>query len=166
MIWRESRATYGLLRIHAALLAEGERVGRKRVARLMRELDIEGVTRRRFKTGTTKRQAWARPAPYLVDRDFSAGGPDQLWVADEAGVVQSMGSVGDRLRQRDVRELPCDARVRAHRPAALLHGRSRLANVSSHRETVGKYSKSRVASRPSDRIASCETSPGNKNEPR
>ncbi len=82
MIWRESRETYGLLRIHAALLAEGERVGRKRVARLMRELDIEGVTRRRFKTGTTKREARARPAPDLVDRDFSAGGPDQLWVAD------------------------------------------------------------------------------------
>ena len=64
------------------LLAEGERVSRKRVARLMRELGIEGVTRRRFKTGTTKRDARARPAPDLVNRDFSAKGPDQLWVAD------------------------------------------------------------------------------------
>ena len=82
VIWRESRETYGVPRIHAALVAEGERVGRKRVARLMRELDIEGVTRRRFKTGTTKREARARPAPDLVDRDFSAGGPDRLWVAD------------------------------------------------------------------------------------
>ena len=82
VIWRESRETYGLPRIHAALLAERERVGHKRVARLMRELGIQGVTRRRFKTGTTKREARARPAPDLVDRDFSAGGPDQLWVAD------------------------------------------------------------------------------------
>ena len=80
--WIESGETYGAPRIHAALLAEGERVGRKRVTRLMSELDIEGVTRRRFKTGTTKRDARARPAPELVNRDFSAERPDQLWVAD------------------------------------------------------------------------------------
>ena len=48
----------------------------------MKELGIQGVTRRRFKTGTTKRDAKARPAPDLVNRDFSAKGPDQLWVAD------------------------------------------------------------------------------------
>ena len=82
VIWRESDETYGSPRIHAALRAEGERVGRKRVARLMKELGIEGVTRRRFRTGTTKRDAQARPAPHLVQRGFSANGPDQLWVAD------------------------------------------------------------------------------------
>ena len=81
-IWEESDKTYGSPRIHAALRAEGERVSRKRVARLMKELGIEGVTRRRFKAGTTKRDAQARPAPDLVERDFSAEGPDQLWVAD------------------------------------------------------------------------------------
>jgi len=81
-IWRDSDETYGSPRIHAALQAEGERVGRKRVARLMKELGIEGVTRRRFRTGTTKRDAGAEPAPDLVNRDFSADGPDRLWVAD------------------------------------------------------------------------------------
>ena len=81
-IWCDSDETYGCPRIHAALLAGGERVSRKRVARLMKELDIEGVTRRRFKTGTTKRDTQARPAPDLVNRDFSAKGPNQLWVAD------------------------------------------------------------------------------------
>ena len=80
--WIESGGIYGSPRIHAALLAGGERVGRKRVARLMRELGIEGVTRRRFKTGTTKRDAGAKAARDLVNRDFSAEGPDQLWVAD------------------------------------------------------------------------------------
>ncbi len=80
-IWIGSRGTYGCPRIHAALLAEGVRVSRKRVARLMRELDIKGVTRRR-KTGTTKRDPDATPAADLVNRDFSAGGPDRLWVAD------------------------------------------------------------------------------------
>ena len=81
-IWIESGGIYGCPRIHATLLAEGERVSRKRVARLMRELGIEGVTRRRFKTGTTKRDVSAKAAPDLVNRDFSAEGPDQLWVAD------------------------------------------------------------------------------------
>jgi len=81
-IWIESGGIYGRPRIHAVLLAEGERVGRKRVARLMRELGIEGVTRRRFRTGTTKRDGSAEAAPDLVNRDFSAEGPDQLWVAD------------------------------------------------------------------------------------
>ena len=80
-IWIESGSVYGSPRIHAALRARGERVGRKRVARLMGELGIEGVTRRRFRS-TTKRDAKARSAPDLVRRDFSAEGPDQLWVAD------------------------------------------------------------------------------------
>ena len=80
--WIESGGIYGCPRIHAALLAGGERVGRKRVARLMRELSIEGVTRRRFRTGTTTRDAGAKAARDLVNRDFSAEGPDELWVAD------------------------------------------------------------------------------------
>ena len=80
--WIESGGTYGCPRIHAALKADGERVGRKRVARPMRELGVEGVTRRRFGTGATKRDAKAGAAPDLVNRDFSAEGPDELWVAD------------------------------------------------------------------------------------
>ena len=86
-----SRETYGRPRIHAALKAEGERVSRKRVARLMRELDIRGVTRRRFRTGTTKRDPDAAPAPDLVNRDFTAAGPDRLWVADITQVPTGAG---------------------------------------------------------------------------
>ena len=90
-VWIESGGIYGCPRIHAALLAGGERVGRKRVARLMRELGIEGVTRRRFKTGTTKRDASAKAAPDLVNRNFSAEGPDELWVADITQVRAGAG---------------------------------------------------------------------------
>ena len=89
--WIESSKIYGCPRIHAALRAEGERVSRKRVARLMRELGIEGVTRRRFKTGTTRRDAKAKPAPDLVNRNFSAAGPHQLWVADITYVPTTAG---------------------------------------------------------------------------
>jgi putative transposase len=56
-------------------------VGRKRVARLMRAAELQGVSRRK-RYGTTQRQPDARPAPDLVERNFSAEGPDELWVAD------------------------------------------------------------------------------------
>jgi putative transposase len=81
VIHDESRGTYGMPRIHAELAAGGVHVGRKRVARLMRLEQLEGVSRRR-KTFTTRRDRDARPAPDLVERDFTAAGPDQLWVAD------------------------------------------------------------------------------------
>lgn len=76
-----SRHTYGSPRIHAELKDEGTRVGRKRVARLMRESGLVGVSRRR-RVRTTRRDPAARPAPDLVDRKFAASGPNQLWVAD------------------------------------------------------------------------------------
>ncbi len=77
----QSRGTYGVPRIHAELAADGVRVGRKRVSRLMRRAGLEGVSRRR-RAWTTKRDRGARPAPDLVEREFDAPGPDQLWVAD------------------------------------------------------------------------------------
>jgi putative transposase len=74
---------YGAPRIHAELADEhGVRVGRKRVARLMRSAGIFGVSRRRFRTGTTTPGGEAPAAPDLVERDFSAERPDQLWYAD------------------------------------------------------------------------------------
>jgi putative transposase len=77
----ESRGTYGAPRVHAELAAQGIRVGRKRVARLMRAAAVQGVSRRRA-ISTTRRAADARPAPDLVQRHFAADGPDRLWVAD------------------------------------------------------------------------------------
>lgn len=76
-----SRATYGAPRIHAELAAQGIHVGRKRVARLMQAAGLVGVSRRAFVT-TTRRDSAARPAPDLVQRLFTADGPDRLWVAD------------------------------------------------------------------------------------
>ena len=76
-----SRGTYGAPRIHAELSAEGRRVGRKRVARLMRAAGIAGVSRRKGMR-TTRRDDRARPAPDLVERNFTADRPNRLWVAD------------------------------------------------------------------------------------
>jgi len=80
-IHRRSHATYGAPRIQVELREQGLRVGRKRVARLMRAARLKGVSRRRWVT-TTVRDHDAQPAPDLVERNFSASGPNRLWVAD------------------------------------------------------------------------------------
>ncbi len=79
-IHRRSRGTYGAPRIQAALAAQGQRVGRKRVAQLMQEAGLQDVSRRK-KVHTTTRDDTPH-TPDLVQRDFSAEAPDVLWVAD------------------------------------------------------------------------------------
>src|SRR5262249_5341380 len=81
LIHTRSRGTYGERRVHAELAALGVHVGRKRIARLMRVLGLAGVSRRKH-TQTTIRDRDARPVPDLVDCNFTATVPDQLWVAD------------------------------------------------------------------------------------
>ena len=86
----ESRGTYGAPRVHAELAAQGIGVGRKRVARLMRAAKVQGVSRRKWVT-TTTRDSEARAAPDLVQRDFRVDGPDRLWVADITYVPTGAG---------------------------------------------------------------------------
>lgn len=81
-IHAESDGTYGRPRVHAELLERGVRVGGKRIARLMRSHAIRGVSRRRGYIVTTRRDQRQRPAPDLVNREFAASRPNQLWVAD------------------------------------------------------------------------------------
>jgi putative transposase len=133
----DSRKTYGVPRVHAELKADGEHVARKRVARLMRESDRQGASRR-SKTFTTRRDDDARPAPDLVDRTFVASGPNQLWVADityiptRAGFlylavvldVWSRRIVGWAMANHLRTELVLDAldmAVWQRRPAAVIH---------------------------------------------
>ena len=89
-IHRDSRGTRGALRIHAELREESERLGRKRVARLMRESGLRGVDRRKW-VKTTAADAAAEPAPDLVRRDFSASAANELWVADATHVPTLAG---------------------------------------------------------------------------
>jgi putative transposase len=81
-IHRRSRGVYGAPNIHAELAdAYGIRVGCKRVARLMRAAGLRGVMPKRFVTTTVRGQTEA-VSEDLVQRQFKADGPDQLWVAD------------------------------------------------------------------------------------
>jgi putative transposase len=75
-----SKGTYGAPRLQIDLADVGIHVGRKRVARLMRNAGLAGVTRRK-RAVTTVRDG-ARQAPDLVNRNFTADKPDMLWVAD------------------------------------------------------------------------------------
>ena len=68
-------------RVHAELRAAGIKVGRKRVARLLKKAGLVGASRRKW-IHTTVRDRNARPAPDLVERNFGAPQPNRLWVAD------------------------------------------------------------------------------------
>lgn len=81
-VFEASRRTYGSPRVHAELRAEGVRVGRKRVARLMREGGLTVARRRRRVPRTTDSRHDLPVAPNLLDRKFAADRPDTVWLAD------------------------------------------------------------------------------------
>ena len=80
-LWEKNYSVYGRRKLAKAARRAGLEVGRDQVARLMRAQGIRGASRakRRF---TTHADPAAVRAPDLVKRDFTATGPDQLWVAD------------------------------------------------------------------------------------
>jgi putative transposase len=90
-VFETNRKVYGSPRIHAELAEVGVRVGRKRVARLMRAAGIEGCHRRKRSFSITRQDPKAAPAPDLVDRRFTATAPNQLWVADVTYVPTVQG---------------------------------------------------------------------------
>ena len=73
---------YGSRRMWKALLRSGERVGRSRVERLMRQNGLQGAKRRGKPWRTTKSDPRAHRAPDLVKREFAAQRPDEKWFAD------------------------------------------------------------------------------------
>jgi putative transposase len=90
-IFDDSRRTYGAPRVRTALADDhGVHVGKKRVARLMRRAGLQGVSRRRRHVHTTVSDG-SEPAPDLVNRNFTADAPDQLWVADITYVPTLVG---------------------------------------------------------------------------
>jgi putative transposase len=78
---KQSRQTYGSVRIVKDLRENGETCSRKRVARLMKQAGIKAKMQKRFKV-TTKANSSAIPAPNLLQQDFSAQTLNQRWVAD------------------------------------------------------------------------------------
>jgi putative transposase len=78
----QHRERYGAPRIHAELRAEGHAVNRKRVARLMRQHGIRARGPRRYRVCTTDSKHSLPVAENLLDQNFVADRPDQVWLAD------------------------------------------------------------------------------------
>jgi putative transposase len=103
-VFNDNYQVYGARKLWKRLRREGELVGRDRVARLMRTLGIAGAVRGKPRRTTIPDPAAAR-APDLVNRQFTATRPNQLWVSDFTYVA----TVRDGVRRvRDRRLLPAD----------------------------------------------------------
>jgi putative transposase len=85
------RGVYGSPRIHAVLRCQGIRCGRKRVARLMRAQGLCATRPHRRKPRTTDSQHTQPVAPNLLERDFTASGPNRTWVAAITGISTRNG---------------------------------------------------------------------------
>lgn len=81
-VYKESRKTYGSPRIHQELRQRGIFCGRNRVARLMRLNGIRARRRRRKFPKTTQRATGALAVPNLLNQNFKATVPNQVWVSD------------------------------------------------------------------------------------
>ena len=144
-----SRRTYGSPRILRDLREDGHRVSRKRVARLMRELGLEGRRKRRFRA-TTDSQHRFPVAPNVLMRDFEVDAPNTAWVTDITylatlegwlylAVILDLFSrrvVGYAISERIDRALVLEALGKAleQRPGArdLVHHSDRGSQYASH----------------------------------
>ena len=88
----ENFGVYGARKVWRQLYREGTVVARCTVERLMRELGLEGVRRGKTRKTTTPDEAAPRPAD-LVERDFTATRPNELWVADLTYVATWSGFI-------------------------------------------------------------------------
>ncbi|WP_406226040.1 IS3 family transposase [Streptomyces albidoflavus] len=150
----ESAGTYGTRRITRALRRKGVEVARCTVERLMAEHGLEGVIRGRRRRTTIPEPSAPRP-PDLVDHNFTAARPDQLWVADVTYVrtwsgwayvafvldVYSRMIVGWQIADHMRTELPLDAlemalwRRRIKKDSGLIHHSDRGSQHVSIRYT-------------------------------
>ncbi len=80
-LWKSNYSVYGRRKLWKAARRDGMDVGRDQVARLMAAQGIRGASRAK-KRFTTKSDATHLRAPDLVNRNFTASRPDELWVAD------------------------------------------------------------------------------------
>jgi putative transposase len=148
--FEQSRRIYGAPRIHADFtLGLGVPVGRKRVARLMRELDITGVSKGRGKHSAPKMPPECEAAPDLVRRLFAADRPNRLWSADITYLRTHEGwlylaivmdvfsrrivgwSMAESLHADIVVDAVCMALTRRDPPPGLIHHSDRGAQYRS-----------------------------------
>ena len=144
---QENFDVYGVRKVWRQLRREGRDVARCTVARLMREMGLQGAVRgRRFKT-TKPDSSGARPMD-LVERDFNATRPNELWVSDLTYVATWRGFVylwrafgrnparSGRHGERDTKPW-CSRRVRFSRHPSRPRVRRQPPRVREPRSDVG-----------------------------
>ncbi len=153
-VWKENFGVYGARKVWRQLIREKVDVARCTVERLMREMGLQGVVRGR-KVKTTIADDLAERPLDLVQRDFTADRPNQLWVADLTYVatwrgfvyvafitdVFSRKIVGWRVSSSLRSDLALDALEQA------LHARPDLENLVHHSDRGVQYLSIRYTER-------------------
>ena len=155
-LWVANRKVYGSHKLWRAAIRAGHDIGRDQVARLMRELGIQGVSRRR-RVFTTRADLNALRAPDLVKRDFTADRPNALWVTDLTYVPTRTGMayvcfivdaysrmiVGWRVAANMRTEMVLDALEMARRS----RGGRRLVGLIAHSDAGSQFTSVRFTER-------------------
>src|ERR1039458_3862325 len=90
-VYAENRGAYGWPRIWRQLRAQGIRVGKQRVQRLMKKHGIQARGKRRFRVATTDSRHYLPVAPNVLDRKFIVAAPNQAWVGDLTYIATDEG---------------------------------------------------------------------------
>jgi putative transposase len=157
VLWVTNRKVYGAHKLWKAARRAGHDIGRDHVARLMGELGIEGISRRRKKVFTTIVDPDAGRAPDLVNRNFTAAAPNQLWVTDLTYVPTRSGMayvcfivdafsrriVGWRVAANMKTEMVLDALEMARRS----RGARRLIGLVAHSDAGSQFTSVRFTER-------------------
>ena len=157
VLWVANRKVYGAHKLWKAARRAGHDIGRDQVARLMREMGIQGVSRARKKVLTTRQDPDDTRAPDLVNRDFTADRPDALWVTDLTYVPTRSGMgyvcfivdafsrriVGWRVATNMKTEMVLDALEMARRS----RGSRRLVGLVTHSDAGSQFTSVRFTER-------------------
>ena len=157
VLWVTNRKVYGAHKLWKAARRAGHDIGRDQTARLMRQLGIEGISRRRRKVFTTVSDPDATRAPDLVNRQFRADRPDALWVTDLTYVPARSGMayvcfivdafsrriVGWRVASNMRTEMVLDALEMARRS----RGGRRLVGLVAHSDAGSQFTSVRFTER-------------------
>ncbi len=156
-LWADNHKVYGAHKIWKAARRSGHDIGRDQVARLMRGLGIEGISRQRKKVFTTRADPDAVRAPDLVNRRFTAVRPDALWVTDLTYVPTRSGMayvcfivdaysrriVGWRAASNMKTQMVLDALEMARRS----RGGHRLTGLVTHSDAGSQFTSVRFTER-------------------
>jgi putative transposase len=157
VLWVANRKVYGAHKLWKAARRAGHDIGRDQVARLMKVMQIEGISRQRRKVFTTRQDPDAVRAPDLVNRNFRADRPDALWVTDLTYVPTRTGMayvcfivdafsrmiVGWRVATNMRTDMVLDALEMARRS----RGSRRLIGLVTHSDAGSQFTSVRFTER-------------------